>query len=391
MKKLIFLNSHPIQYFAPLYKFLNGDGINCSVWYCSSETLNLKRDQQFGVKIKWDIPLLDGYRYKFFKNYSFKPSIFNGFLGLMNFGVIRELFKEKDAAIVVHGYHYLTHFLVLLLGRFSKNKICLRLETPQSQESKNSNLKRALKSFFLRRIIFSGVDTFLYIGNQNKEFYQRLGVQEHQLVFCPYAVDNERFSKSFLEFKDQRDCLKERNGIEPNQKVILYSGKYIQKKRPLDLLEAFHALNNPEVWLVMVGEGEYREKLEKTILEKHIKNVLLTGFINQSKITEYYSLADVFVMCSGNGETWGLSTNEAMNFDLPIIVSDRTGCVADLVMEGVNGYSFQLGNIQELTNKLKLVIEKDNLTYQISSREIIKNYSFSTISTNLKKLLNVSN
>jgi hypothetical protein len=75
VKKIIIINSHPIQYFAPLYKKMTEEGLDVEVWYCSDESIRGENDKGFGTTVKWDIPLLDGYRYRFFKNHSNKPSI----------------------------------------------------------------------------------------------------------------------------------------------------------------------------------------------------------------------------------------------------------------------------------------------------------------------------
>src|SRR5918993_294520 len=99
MKNIIFLNSHPVQYFAPLYKFLNEHNLATKAWYCSDESIKGGLDVQFGVQVKWDIPLLEGYESVFLKNYSWKPSHFKGFFGLMNFGVLRQLSSEPKSII----------------------------------------------------------------------------------------------------------------------------------------------------------------------------------------------------------------------------------------------------------------------------------------------------
>jgi len=138
----------------------------------------------------------------------------------------------------------------------------------------------------------------------------------------------------------------------------------------------------------MVGEGGLRAKMEDVIQEHNIKNVMLTGFVNQSRIAEYYAASDVFVMCSEAGETWGLSVNEAMNFNLPVIVSDLTGCSEDLVQDGINGYIFKTGNIFDLAKKLKLVLIENKLLWSVSSQTILKDYSFSVINNNIKAVLN---
>jgi hypothetical protein len=134
LKKIIFINSHPIQYFAPLYKYLNQQGINTSCWYCSTETLAGHRDLQFNAEVKWDIPVLEGYTHRFFKNYSWKPSFYNGFFGLINPGLLTALLRQPPSVIIVHGWAYLTNVLVLILGRLAGHTVCLRAETPLNQE-----------------------------------------------------------------------------------------------------------------------------------------------------------------------------------------------------------------------------------------------------------------
>ena len=72
-----------------------------------------------------------------------------------------------------------------------------------------------------------------------------------------------------------------------------------------------------------------------------------------------YRMADVFVLPStGPGETWGLAVNEAMACSRAVIVSDKCGGAVDLVNDGVNGYIFRGGDIQDLINKLCMMAEK---------------------------------
>jgi glycosyltransferase involved in cell wall biosynthesis len=88
-------------------------------------------------------------------------------------------------------------------------------------------------------------------------------------------------------------------------------------------------------------------------------------------------------MCSSLGENWGLSVNEAMNFDLPVIASDLTGCSDDLVTEGANGYVFKTGDVADLTVKLEKVLLGNELSWQPGSKAIIADYSYSTILDNM--------
>jgi glycosyltransferase involved in cell wall biosynthesis len=129
--------------------------------------------------------------------------------------------------------------------------------------------------------------------------------------------------------------------------------------------------------------------LERYIAQNELENIHLTGFVNQSKVAEYYVSADLFVMCSQEGETWGLSTNEAMNFCLPLLLSDLAGSSVDLVEPGQNGYIFETGNIRDLTEKLDLLLsqplEKLRAMGKISEDKV-KQYSYQQIIEGLKTI-----
>ncbi len=358
--KIIIINSHPIQYFAPLYKYLTENGIDLEVWYCSDFSIKGKTDEEFGVNVKWDIPLLEGYSYRFFKNYSRRSSVGTSFFGLVNWGIIKALWKHPEAIVVVPGWLFFPYILSIYFGHFFKHHVCLRSETPLNQEKLKKSTANKLKLFFLRRILFPSIKTFLYVGIQNKAFYRFLGVKDEQLIYSPYAVDNNRFRAEYVKMMYKKDEIRNSLGIDVNAKVLLYSGKYIAKKNPLDLLEAFRVLNLPDKYLIMLGEGALRREMEEFIAKHGLKEkVLLTGFVNQSEIGRYYSCADAFVMCSSSGETWGLSVNEAMNFSLPVVVSDLTGCAVDLVEDGKNGYKFETGNIEMLANRIEALFTSD--------------------------------
>lgn len=387
MKKLIFINSHPIQYFAPMYKYMDENGIDLKVWYCSDESLKERHDKQFNVAVKWDIPLLDGYQYEFFSNASWKPSHFNGFWGLINLSMIRQLFRQPKSVVAVHGWHYCTLLLVLLLGKLKGHKICLRCDVPLSHELLKAGFKQKIKRFLLRNILFPRINYFLYIGKENRLFYESYGISGERLVSCPYAVDNARFQAEANRLKELVPQIKQGLGIPYSGKVIVYSAKYISKKRPQDLLEAFNLIKTDNTWLIFVGEGELRPQMESYISQHALTNVILTGFVNQSKIAEYYAIADLFVMCSSLGENWGLSVNEAMNFDVPQVLSDLTGCSSDLVVEGENGYTFKTGDIHELSQKINFVLNDHKLSWKKTSREIIEDFSYQAITVNFKKIL----
>lgn len=380
-RKLIFLNSHPIQYFAPMYQAIaEEETFDLEVWYCSRHGLDGEVDKQFGQAVKWDIPILEGYSHRFLKNVAFKPSIY-GFWGLINLQVISLLLQmPRKTVVVVAGWSNITCLITIFFAKFTGKTVCLRCDPPLHKALLLSPIKRAAKSLLLGKVLFRLIDFFLYIGTQNKAFYQHYGVKPEQMIATPFAVDNTRFGHeasrlaSTEEIRKQKDKL----GIQPQSKVVLFTGKLYDVKRPFDLLQAFHRLNNKNLILLFVGDGELRPDLEQYVISHKIHNVVFTGFINQSEIPIYYALSDVIVLCS-ESEAWGLSINEALNFGLPAVVSDMVGCAGDLVQEGVNGYIFPKGDLNKLTdalNKVLYLAPKDYTEMSRASQRIIQNYSY---------------
>jgi len=142
-----------------------------------------------------------------------------------------------------------------------------------------------------------------------------------------------------------------------------------------------------------VGDGVLRSNLEKYVKENNLKNIHFTGFKNQTELPQYYALADIFVLPSGIGETWGLVVNEAMCFSLLVIVSDVVGCGQDLVRQNENGFVFLLGDINKLAERLKELAENKEKREQFGKKsfEIIQKYSYKKDIEGILKALKIAN
>jgi glycosyltransferase involved in cell wall biosynthesis len=138
-------------------------------------------------------------------------------------------------------------------------------------------------------------------------------------------------------------------GIDESAVCFLFCGKFIEKKRPRDMVEGFiqawRATSSP-MHLLMVGEGNLRDEAENLV--SGCAPVTFTGFLNQTEIGAAYAAADALVLPSNYGETWGLVVNEGMIFECPAIVSDRVGCGPDLIEEGKTGYTIPFRDVEAL-------------------------------------------
>ncbi len=368
--KLAILTSHPIQYQAPLFRKISArEELELRVYFQSDVSIRGEGffDKEFNREIKWDVPLLDGYRYHFLK-------------GVTN--LLKWLVEDKPNFLLVYGWNSFTNWGAIFLSKLLGMKTLLLGESPLNQELMKEPKRRFVKKVLLGGVLFKLIDRFLYIGEENKKFYQYYGVPDTKLFFAPYAVDNMRFQETAHELKPKRDELREKNSIGPNDIVVLSVGKLIPKKRPLDTLKAFALLeascHAPAVHVIFTGDGELRLALEAYVQQHKLENVHFVGFKNQTELPAYYTLADIFVLPSGAGETWGLVVNEAMNFGLPVVISDLPGSGFDLVHDGVNGFRFPVGDIEELSQKLKKLIEDETMRRRFGeeSSKIIQGYSY---------------
>ena len=174
-----------------------------------------------------------------------------------------------------------------------------------------------------------------------------------RLHSAPYFVDNDRFSSEAERLRPEREKIRAGWGIRPDACVVLYSGKFIPKKRVMDLARAFRIVceRHPgKFHLLLAGEGPQRGALERDLSGLP---VTFAGFLNQKEIPRAYAAADVMVMTSDWGETWGLSANEALASGVPVVLSDQCGCAEDLSNATAEAKVFPMGDVQRLVALLE--------------------------------------
>lgn len=371
MFKLAILNTHPIQYFAPLYRRLAQEpDIDLTVYFCSRQGAEEYEDAGFGLRIKWDISLLDGYKHKFLKNRRGREGV-GGFWSLLNLEIVRELRQKRYDALLVTGHNHATYLIAIGAARVLGIPVFMRCETHLRLQ--RSPLKRAIRTPLMTFLYRSLCAACLPIGTRNKEFYLSHGVSEARLFSVPYVVDNAFFARADQGLDDQAS-LRVELGLPPTKPLVLFASKLTHRKRPMDLLAAFHKVRTAETdaALVFVGSGEEEQVLKDYVRRHELPDVYFFGFRNQSDLPRFYSVADVFVLPSEN-EPWALVINEVMCAGLPVIASEEIGAVADLVRHGENGFTYEAGNVEALTEYLSQLLHAPEVRKRMgnASRRII--------------------
>lgn len=353
--------THPIQYFVPLFRTLAAQpGLELTVYYGSRRGTVPLVDPGFGKAYTWDVPLLEGYRYKFL------PGLFHEADNTpptrqLNPSILNEITPWRYDAVWVNGYMGNTARLAILTALTKGVPVLMRGESHLRVEPPSAT-KEYVKRLALRAL-FSRLAGFLCAGTLNKTYYQHFGVPDSRLFCCPYTVDNAFFRRYAEALAPQRHELRTKWGIHDDRPVILFAGKLLAVKQPLLLLGAYRRVRERcPCALLMAGDGPLRGEIEAEIRRSAIPDVHITGFLNQTEVPTAYAAADLLVLPS-RAEPWGLVVNEAMNFSLPVVVSDRVGCGPDLVTSGVNGEVFEHDSIGALETVLeRYVSQAERLT-----------------------------
>jgi glycosyltransferase involved in cell wall biosynthesis len=335
--------SHPVQYQVPWYRALARE-LDLTVYYA----LLPSPEQQgvgFGENFAWDVPLLDGYRWTALPNAARAPSL-SGFLASRTPGVTEVLRADRPDAVIVSGWH--------ALPLLQATRACGRLGIPCLVRGESSGLwRRPWWARTLHRRLLARFDAFLAIGEANREFYLRNGVPVERIFSVPYFADNARFAQQDARWRPERQSIRREWGIAAGETCFLFAGKLVPKKRVLDFLAACAIARQrvPSIRALVVGSGELTGEARRLAAERGLEAVFV-GFLNQTQISRAYVAADMLVLPSDYGETWGLVVNEAMAHGLPAIVSDRVGSGPDLVADGVTGRVFPFGDVEALAGVL---------------------------------------
>jgi glycosyltransferase involved in cell wall biosynthesis len=377
------LVSHPIQYFAPLYRELaTRPEIDLTVFFYSDATVREFVDEGFGRAVTWDVPLLGGYEHRFLPSAARMP-ISGRFLRRPNWDIVREIASGRYDVLWVHGYAHLTTWLAVAAARARGMRVLVRDE--QTLLHPRAPHKRMLKAIALRALYAQS--SALYIGEQNRRYFAHYGMPADRMWPARYCVENERLQRRAAELAPQRTVVRARFGITDDAPVVLFAGKLIEKKQPLLLIEAFaraqaaaRARSERPAWLLIAGDGSLRRDAEALVARLHVPNVIFAGFLNQSELPDAYAAADLFVLPSKLHETWGLVVSEAMNFGLPVVVSDKVGCAEDLVHPDGNGFVVPYDDAAALADAIATLVSDAGMRarYGAESRRIIDAYTMAS-------------
>ena len=375
MSRLAVVTSHPIQYQVPWFRAL-AQVVDLEVFFCHRQDAAGQASAGFGHAFEWDVPLLDGYRYRWLRNVAPRPSV-ERFSGCSTPEIAELLHDGGFDACVVTGWYLRSYVQAIRACWALRLPVLMRgdshLGTPRS------GLKTAAK-FLPYRWLLRHLDAHLYVGQANRAYLQHYGVPDERLFFAPHFVENDRFAQDAARARASglSAALRAAIGASPDTPVFLFAGKLVPHKRATDFIQALAGLraSGRVVHGLVVGSGPDESAL-RDLTSTLAAPVHFAGFRNQSEMPACYAAADCLVLPSVS-ETWGLVVNEAMACGLPAIVSDAVGSADDLIEPGATGFTFPVADIPSLWERMTQVVdrlEQDRSAFVVPVRSKIARYA----------------
>ena len=228
---------------------------------------------------------------------------------------------------------------------------------------------------------FKGIASKLFLKRANAVIALTQNMKEKIHEICnrdafviPNGIDLRRFES--LYHQDTHTLAA--NG----ERTILFVGRLHPVKGVAYLIEAMPVIirKNPKVKLLLVGDGEERQRLESLVAKLGLTEyTTFIGEISNEKVPQYIAASDVFVLPSLS-EGLPVVTLEVIACGLPIVATN-VGGIPEIVQDGENGFLVEPENSKAIAEKVLMLLGNDELRKQISQNNLekSKNYSWEAV------------
>ncbi len=261
----------------------------------------------------------------------------------------RDLIRNPADLVVLPGYDRIENWAMLFVC------ILLRRKRAVFCDSTIYDNRQVRWKGWAKRIFFAWCDGFVGYGQRSKEYLMELGANEADIVIpCVAAA----LPHGYDAFKVLSQYPLDEDAGTYDRPRFLYVGRLAPGKGLTDLLDAFSLVRAkmPAAHLDLIGGGDLKDILVDRISKLGLAEaVTFHGSMNLSDIEPYF-LRSVALILPSHTEPWGLVVNESLSYGCPVVVSNRCGCVPELVIDGVTGYCFDAGNIEALAATMITVL-----------------------------------
>ena len=279
---------------------------------------------------QWDIGLVP-FKTEVLKGVHLKPQSAEVSLH-WNYGVVSSL-RRANPDIVMSGGFAPANLEAYLYCKFFGKAYVGWGEFTLRDNAQSSAARR-----LVRRLLTKGSVASIASSTEAKEAFLHYGAVHRSILTSLMPIEVERFHQDAQAFQTTQAYTELRRRF--SMPIIMSVGRLTDRKGFRDLLAIYERVvaDQPEASLVLVGDGPDRSAYETIVQERRLRHVHFIGFVSQEVLPRYLALADVFVFPTLS-DTYGAVLAEAMAAEVPVVSSVFAAATADLVQEGVNGYS----------------------------------------------------
>lgn len=262
------------------------------------------------------------------------------------FGLWKKVKQIKPDVLITEGFFQWTP-IIQLYGKVNNIPVFMGYERTMHTERNNSNFKT-----WIRKLQDKHIAGYLVNGSETKKYLESIDVSSDKIFMIGMSADSKGLRDSIAALSNcDKELLKARFKRESEGLVFLFTGKLIERKGIMPLLDAWmrHIKVYPGDSLVVVGDGELYEACKVRYGDE--QSIYLEGGVEYEQIYKYYAIADVYVLPTIE-DNWSLVIPEAMACGLPVATSIYNGCHPELIHEGENGITFDTFNKRSILNAL---------------------------------------
>jgi glycosyltransferase involved in cell wall biosynthesis len=383
--RLTVVMTHPVQYYSPWFRYIADScaDIDLTVLYGAIPDAD-QQGEGFGRAFTWDVSLTDGYRFVLCSGAAVKSFASDDFRGIDVPNIERDLAATAPDVVLVPGWHSLMQ--VRAIRACNRRGIPVVYRGDSTLFSGPRRLVRPLWRLKTRHLL-GRFDGYLAVGTHADEYLRAFGAPDPLIVRSPHCVDNARFEREAerLRGEDSRTALRAELGATRGDFVVLFAGRFHERKRPIDAVRAVARLG-PSAMLVMAGDGPLAAETREEAARLGVR-VAWQGFVNQSQLPASFAAADAVIVPSA-WESWGLIVNEALASGVPCVVTSRVACAPDLIVEDVTGHVVEPSDVDTMAARLDAIrmAQRTGHDFGPACRHRAGTFSFETATTGLRTL-----
>ncbi len=315
----------------------------------------------------WDLSF-EGINFEIIDGFQWRPPFqLNPFSIKINLKIINVLHSFKPDVVVMSGYTHPTIFLAVAYCRIKKIPFGIVSET-----NEHCSVTSGPRWWIKKRIIYPIVHFMsigLPTGSQAENYFRKLGCKNISYFHFPNTPDIFPIKEVCISSQSiyEKKSIRKKYNLDEEMVIILFVGRLILAKNPIELVAAFKKLSsskNPSAMLVIVGSGEQDKPIQES--SKNNPYIKKIPWLNKPKdVYELMAIADIFVLPSIH-EPWGAVVNEALAAGCCVVTSNKVGSSYDLIEHGVSGYIYESGNINQLAKILSILVESESIREKVS-------------------------